>query len=208
MDIYQFAKDIADIVVENIPLEEQAIFERKHKKRSDRLRNVARAEMKIVPVGNNIYVYELGSENLEEKFPHYHILEDAYTIKKRDRGTKKSKGSQAEVSDLKKRDYGIEKVTYKKQANGSYRRYSYQEYRKNIRGKRKPKIKTEIVVDKKTGETKEINVSNSYVNKHYHYIENTLDIQLPILAQKYGLKMKRVQIGDEEMTGNLPILVD
>lgn len=208
MDLQKFANDIANLIVDNIPRESEELYIKKHKNRIGHLQDIARSELKVIPIGIDGYVYEYGSENLERNLPYYHILEDAYTIKKAGRGTRTSKGSQANIGDLGSRDYGIETVTYKKQKNGSYRRYSYQEYRKNVRGERKPKRKVAYKINHRTGEVTAIEVSNSYLNKHYHYIEKTLDKTLPFLASEYGLKMKRVEIADEEVFGGLPMLVD
>lgn len=198
MNIEAFARDIKELVVSNVPVESDENFAKKHIKRGKKLIQAVSHGENVIPLGNKGYVYELGSEELEEKFPHYHILEDAYTIKKRGLGTKKSKGSQAQISDIGKRDYGKETVTYKKQKNGTYRRYTYGEYRRNVRGERKPKEKVIYKVDKRTGEVEAISVSNSYTNKHYHYIERALDNGLPFIAQNYGLKLKRVEFSDED----------
>lgn len=200
MDIESLARDIKELIVSNVPVESDENFEKKHIKRGKKLIQAVSSGENVIPLGNKGYVYDLGSEELEQKFPHYHILEDAYTIKKRGRGTAKSKGSQAKISDLGKRDYGQTTITYKKQKNGTYRRYTYSEYRKNVRGNRKPKEKVIYKLNRKTGEVVATSVSNSYVNKHYHYIEKTLDNGLPFIAQSYGLRLKRVEFSDEDAT--------
>lgn len=198
MDLQKFAEDIATLLNENIPEESDENFVKKHLKREMKLKDAIGLYKKVIPIGTTGYVYEIGNSNLESKFPHYHILEDAYTIKKRSKGTEKSKGSQAKVSNLGKRDYGIEKVTYKKQENGTFRKYSYQEYRKNVRGNRKPKHKYAIYHDYYTKNDYFVDVSDFYTNKHYHYIEKTLEYGLSFVASKNGLKMKGVNLQESE----------
>ena len=196
MDIKAFSNDIRDLLIDNIPVESDENFLKKHIKRGKKLFQAVSgdANSQIVPLGLNGYAFELGGPSLEANFPHYHILEDAYTIKKRGKGTATSKGSQDKVKDLSARDYGIWTVNKK---NGTS---VYQEYRKNVRGGRKPKEKYKLVVDR-NGEVKQImyeSSSTSYINKYYHYIEKSMDIGLPFIAQKYNMRMARAKISDEE----------
>ena len=197
MELSEFAKDIRELLIDNMPVESDENFLKKHVKRGKKLFQAFAGDSngQVIPLGTNGYVFELGSENLETNFPHYHILDDAYTIKKRGKGTTTSKGSQAKINDKGKRDCGIWVVSTK---NKSGRTSVYQEYRKNVRGNRKPKEKYKMVVDKETGEVMFQNVSTSYVNKYYHYIEKAMDNGLPFVAQKYGMRMARVQTSDEE----------
>lgn len=208
MDYNAFAKDIRDLLIDNIPVESDENFLKKHIKRGKKLfQAVAEdSQSQIIPVGLNGYAFEMGSPNLELNFPHYHILEDAYTIKKRGKGTATSKGSQDKVADKSHRDYSAwtvrENVRRNKNPNTgemieSKTRSVYQEYRKNVRGSRKPKEKYALVRDA-SGNKVWANVSTSYVNRYYHYIEKAMDIGLPFIAQKYGLRMKRVSLDDEE----------
>ena len=113
------------------------------------------------------------------------MAKPANTIKKRNKGTITSKGSQAKVDNLGARDYGqwtvsTNRINKKTGEVYSKPKYSvYQEYRKNVRGKRKPKEKQKIVYDKKTENFTSINSSSSYVNRHYHYLEKGFDKGLP-----------------------------
>ena len=209
MELNEFAKDIRQVLFANIPIESKLEFEKKHKKRIVQLYQALEtdANFVVVPLGTNGYAFELGSENLEATQPHYHILEDAYTIKKRGMGTTTSKGSQASKQDIASRDYGVWKahineaktITRKGKKIQLPRSVSvYQEYRKNVRGGRKPKQKLIEKINKKTGEVIIKDVSSSYINKHYHYIEKTFDAYLPIIAQKYGMRMGRVSLNNEE----------
>ncbi len=203
MELSEFAKNIRELLIDNMPVESDENFLKKHAKRGKKLFQAFAGDSngQVIPLGTNGYVFELGSENLETNFPHYHILEDAYTIKKRGKGTATSKGSQAKINDKGSRDYGAWTIN-----RGKGKTSVYQEYRKNVRGGRKPKEKyktvVQRVVNKETGEvTKNVvyqNVSTSYINKHYHYIEKAMDFGLPFVAQKYGMRMARVQISDEE----------
>ena len=194
MDLNAFARDIRELLLDNIPVESDEAFLEKHAKRGKKLFQAVASDdnMRVIPVGLNSYAFEMGSPNLEENFPHYHILEDAFSIKKRGQGTATSKGSQDKIADKSQRDYGAWTVNKR---NG---KSVYQEYRKNVRGNRKPKEKFIIVRDKETGQKVFANVSTSYVNRHYHYIEKAMDNGLPFIAQKYSMRMGRVQISDEE----------
>ena len=41
--------------------------------------------------------------------------------------------------------------------------------------------------------------ANYYANKHYQYIERTLNMVLPWIAQEYGLRMGRTEITSLEL---------
>ena len=125
-------------------------------------------------------MFEIGDEMLERTHPYYHILQQAPVIRKRNKGTAKSKGSQIFEKDVGKRDY--EKVHW----NG---KTFTKEYSKNVRGSRINLSKTTMHID---GEM--INAeSNQYLNLHYKYIDNILDDIVPILASEYGMKLRRKQ---------------
>lgn len=210
MDLNEFAKDIRQVLLANIPIESKVEFDKKHAKyRSEQLYQALGKDSNfvVIPLGTNGYVFEMGSDNLEATQPHYHILEDAYTIKKKGQGTATSKGSQDKVSNLSSRDYGkwTVRINEPRTITRNGKKVSlqrsvsvYQEYRKNVRGGRKPKQKIIEKVNKRTGEVITKDVSSSYINKHYHYIEKTFDSYLPIIAQKYGMRMGRVSINNEE----------
>ena len=198
MNLNAFAKDIRDLMIDNIPVESDADFLKKHIKRGKKLFQAVAGDSssQVIPIGLNSYAFELGSPNLEQNFPHYHILEDAYTIKKRGKGTATSKGTQDKVAK-ENRDYGGWTVSTNINKKTGEKSYSvYQEYRKNVRGKRKPKEKYKLV--NKNGTQMFETSSSSYVNRHYHYLEKTFDKGLPYIAQKYQMRMGRVQINNEE----------
>ena len=115
---------------------------------------------------------------MEANYPHYHILEDSQIIRKRMQGTKKTKGSQDNVQDKAKRDYG--KVSW----NG---KTFTKEYDRNVRGMRKPKNMTIF------GENFIMNRdADAYQNIHYKYIDRILDTEVvDRLALEFGLKKSR-----------------
>ena len=134
--------------------------------------------------------FEIGSPILEAKRPAYHILESAPTIRKRGRGSEKTKGSQENITNPMERDY--ERVSF----NG--KTYS-KEYSRNVRGQRMSKAtdyryKGAFVQNGKVKYTVANANSNSYVNVHYQYIEKMLNGSIvDQLASEFGLKKQRVQ---------------
>lgn len=136
----------------------------------------------IVPIHSfNSITFDIGSDVLETTHPYYHILEDSQVIRKRGKGTTKSRGSQAKVQDVGSRDYG--RVSW----NG---KTFTKEYAKNVRGSRSLIGKSSRWVDNKFINRE----ANYYENIHYHYIENMLNNGiLDMLAQEFGLKRVRTQ---------------
>ena len=137
---------------------------------------------------NNI-TFDIGSETLESNHPYYHILQDAQVIRKRNKGTDKSRGSQAKVENVGSRDYG--RIEW----NG---KTFTKEYSRNVRGSRSLLGKAS-----KWENGKFINrEANYYANTHYKYLDNMLDNGIvDMLAQEFGLKkMRKVDTGlGEEM---------
>ena len=132
----------------------------------------------------DIITFDIGSESLERMHPYYHILEDAPVIRKRNKGTEKSLGSQAKIEDAGKRDYG--RVSF----NG--KTFS-KEYSRNVRGKRNRLDSVDHYITDSRGNVKRVNrESNSYQNVHYRYIERILDSGiLDTIAQEQDLKLMR-----------------
>ena len=134
-------------------------------------------------IGDNTIVFELGNEEMERNYPHYHILEDTQIIRKRNKGTEKSKGTQDMIKNVSKRDYGY--VYW----NG---KTFTKEYSRNVRGSRNRanSVSRWAVID---GKPKWVDAqSNSYLNVHYHYIENILNMDiLDKLAFEFNLKRTR-----------------
>ena len=133
--------------------------------------------------------FNIGNEQMEKTHPYYHILENAPVIRKRGKGTDKSRGSQAKIEDVGQRDY--ERVSF----NG---KTFTKEYAKNVRGKRnRINNVTHFITDSK-GNRKMINrEAGAYQNIHYMYIERILDSGiLNTLAEEQGLKvMRKVNTG-------------
>ena len=203
-DLEKFGKALQEYIANAIPFPTNDEFtdSEKHKDRNPRhlqqqVRNEFMNNYEIIT--SQEQAFNLGSEKLEVIYPHYHILEDSEVIHKRGQGTQTSRGSQSQLP-TSKRDYGvIVSRTNKNTGKTSY----YQEYRKNVRGKRSAiKYETFKVVDdsgvvneyKRAVGTKS---STTYLNVHYHYIEKNLDtVIIPELKQLFGLKQKRSQITD------------
>ena len=128
--------------------------------------------------------FNIGNEQMEKTHPYYHILENAPVIRKRGKGTDKSRGSQAKIEDVGQRDY--ERVSF----NG---KTFTKEYAKNVRGKRnRTNNVTHFITDSK-GNRKMINrEAGAYQNVHYMYIEKILDSGiLNTIAEEQGLKVMR-----------------
>ena len=160
--------------------------EKKHAKRPLHIRDVAFMWLPTTQDGNNSILFDIGSDYAEENYPYYHILEDAQVIRKRGKGTKGSRGSQAEIKDLSKRDYG--------RINFNGKTYS-REYRKNVRGERSRVGSATKIVIGTNGKSYRVNSNAAYYqNKHYQYIERILNETLPWVAQDHGLKMGRTEI--------------
>jgi hypothetical protein len=182
-----FTNSIRQNLYDRFPYESDEMVDLKHKKRPLHIRDIAFMYLPTTQNENSI-MFEIGSEYAEEYYPYYHILEDAQVIRKRGRSTKGSRGSQAKIKELGKRDYG--RISF----NG--KTYS-REYRKNVRGQRsRLGTATKIVVGS-DGKPYKVNPNaNYYANKHYQYIERILNETLPMIAQEYGMRMGRTQLTD------------
>lgn len=149
-------------------------------------------------LGDKMAYFEIGNSYAEEKAPYYHILEDAEVIHKRDRGTKQSKGSQENITPLGQRNYGFQKVR-KADKEGVVHDIWKNEYRKNVRGSRSRVGKAtdyrymgKLEINGKTLYTVRNQNAPYYVNRHYHYIEKSLDDMIvEDVAKEFGLKIKR-----------------
>ena len=128
---------------------------------------------------DNIITFDIGNQQMETTHPYYHILEDAPYIRKKDRSTAKTRGSQDEI-EISKRDYG--RVTW----NG---KTFTREYSRNVRGSRN-RSENKNISRWNNGDF--INMkANTYLNVHYRYIERILDSGiLSLLASEQGLKLK------------------
>lgn len=137
---------------------------------------------------DDMVVFDYGNYVMETNYQYYHILENSPVIRKRGKGTEKSKGSQAKVQDLGQRDYG--RVSW----NG---KTFTKEYSRNVRGSRNrtSSVSHWAIVN---GQGKYINrESNSYKNVHYRYIENILENDVIYkLCSEFNLKpLRKVDTG-------------
>lgn len=210
-DIKLFGETLKDFIANSIPIEPEWLAIQKHINLKERPRNPLQLNQQVKNelskpmeiLGINEYYFDLGSERLEAIYPYYHILEDAEVIHIRGKGTKTSKGSQDKIGKRSKRDYGRveQKVVFKE---GKQKTNYYQEYRKNVRGKRTALKKETFKVVNDNGEIEYrekvvgTKSSTTYVNKHYHYIENNLE-EWVIPALTSGFKLKRVRNGNSDI---------
>ena len=169
------------------PYENDIINELKHPNRTEHIRDVAFKNNMTYTMDENTLVFEIGNDFAEENYPYYHILEDAPYIRKRDRATAKTKGSQAKVEELAKRDYNI--ISF----NGKI--YT-KEYARNIRGSRNRLSSVSHWATDSRGDKLWINrESNSYLNTHYKYIEKMLNTTIiDQLAMEFKLRPMRTKI--------------
>lgn len=185
--IKDFTQKIRDNLYENFPYENDELNLKKHKNRPLHIRDIAFGYLPTMEMGNALY-FDIGSDYAEEYYPYYHILEDAEVIRKRGRATKGTRGSQAQVQNLSKRDYG--------RINFNGKTYS-REYRKNVRGERSRADKATRYITGTDGKLVKINANADYYkNEHYRYIERILDTTLPWIASEFGLRMGRTEITD------------
>ena len=182
-----FAIRLRELMYDFFPYEPDRFKEAKHKKTPLHIRDVAFWHNPLLSVDENTLEFQIGNAFAEEKYPYYHILEDAKVIRKRGRGSEKTRGSQAKVEKLGERDYNRVTWTGKNLTR---------EYSRNIRGKRARIEKISHYVTNYNGEVLFINrEANSYLNVHYNYIETMLEDRgiLDRLASEFGMKRKRTQ---------------
>ena len=175
----------------------------KHKNREPRhLKTATRHCINETMVGSdNMFIFDIGNEQMEIMHPYYHILQDSPYIRKANESSEKTRGSQAKV-EKGKRDYG--KVSW----NG---KSFTKEYARNVRGSRNRIGKVSHWEKDSNGKDIFVNrESNSYLNVHYKYIDRILDSGiLNELAVEYGLKPMRKQdtgLGEEYFAqGDTPL---
>lgn len=132
----------------------------------------------------NSIIFDIGNDTLERTHPYYHILQQAQVIRKKGKGTTKTKGSQASISNVSARDY--ERVSF----NG---KTFTKEYSRNVRGARNRQGSVSHWTTNPDGKRVYVNrESNAYYNIHYQYIDKMLDNGIVNqLALDYGMKLKR-----------------
>lgn len=179
-----FVKDIRETLYREFPYEGEYLKSTKHKKTPEHIRYIAFWQNDVI-VGDNMMTFDIGNEQAEEKYPYYHILEDAPVIRKKGQGTEKTRGSQAQIQDLKSRNYGFV------QWNG---KTFTKEYQRNVRGSRNRLSSVSHWATYLNGNKVFVNrEANAYQNVHYKYIERILNTFLPTIAQDNGLRMGRTQ---------------
>ena len=191
-EINDFVDNLRTYIYGFFPDENDDIKSKKHADKPLHIKDIAFMWLPTTPSGDgNTIMFDIGSDYAEENYPYYHILEDAQYIHKKNRATKTSKGSQAKITTLSKRDYG--------RVNFNGKTYS-KEYSKNVRGERKKLTDTTTTFNYRLGKYEKIERnSDYYLNVHYNYIEKILDYCVPLLADYYGMKvMRKKNAGLEE----------
>lgn len=183
---------------------QQSDFAKHPNRHPTHLKDVTRECFETSTIRNdNSISFDYGNAVMERNYPHYHILEDSQIIRKRNKGTKKTKGSQDTENILAKRDYG--KVTW----NG---KTFTKEYSRNVRGSRNRmnSVSHWTILDVQSHY--ENADSSSYWNVHYKYIENILDQDVvQKLASYFGLKRTRKidsGLGEEHEMQNIINILD
>ena len=184
-DIDLFTNRIREVLRDNFPRESDELNRSKHPKRNGKhLSDLLNDNNSLITKNIDSRMFDLGSPMAEALMPHYHILQNSEVIRKRDRATKTSMGSQGKQENKLIRDYEAVKWNGKTFSK---------EYTKNVRGERskarkilEPKLRYngQYYEDKR-------GVSNSYVNIHFRYIDRILDATLPYIAQEFGLRAMR-----------------
>lgn len=181
-----FTTRLRDVIYNAFPYEREELNLKKHEDRPGHIRDVAFKNNETIRLDENTLVFEIGNTYAEERYPYYHILQDAPYIRKRGKATSKTRGSQARIEYLGARDYNA--ITW----NG--KTYS-REYQRNVRGKRSRLSNVSHWATDYNGNKYFINRdANSYLNVHYKYIENIMNFNLMYLAIEFGLKQKRTEI--------------
>lgn len=156
----------------------------KHKYDNKEIRDVAFMNLPV-EFGEGIISFNIGDPNSESKYPYYHILQQAPVIRKRNKGTTKSKGSEMMYKNPAERDF--ERVIW----NG---KTFTKEYTKNVRGERnkvRDRATQRIYAYGQYGYRNKN--AGSYLNIHYQYIDQMLDIIAPELAAQFNMKLARKQ---------------
>jgi len=179
-----FVDSLRKIIYDNFPYKEKPDYNPsgtlKHPKHPKMIRDVAFYDIPIMVEDYNIIAFDIGSDESERDYPYYHILNEAPTIRKKGKGTSKTKGSEMRITNPSERNFTRVSMTTK-----GYKR----EYDRNIRGKRNMLIKNATRKDE-SGDRINPN-ANSYENVHYRYIPRMIDNAIPSLCLEFGLISKR-----------------
>jgi hypothetical protein len=144
------------------------------------MKNIAFNNNPIVVVSPTVQYFELGNDYAEKVAPYYHILEDAKVISNPNKGTIRSKGSQANVRPLSKRDYSVGSVD----SSG----YITPEYRGTFNTGKRSYWNAQRRLTNRAYETRNEKSKFRY-NIHYAYIERILEKELPKIASLSGLRL-------------------
>lgn len=146
-------------------------------------KNVALRNNPIIVVSPDVQVFELGNETAERTAPQYHILEDAKTIANPYRGTAKSRGSQAKITNKAKRDYSVENPVANKLT-------TTQEYRPSFKEGRRTYSNSQNLLEQKWLYDQPKGGSKFRYNKHYAYIERILEKETPLIASSLDITLE------------------
>lgn len=200
-----FVERLREVIYDNFPYEPEDINQKKHNGPNNKhptplhIKDVAFKNLPIT-VSENIITFDIGSDFAEANYPYYHILEDSETIRIKNKGTKRTKGSQDKIADKGKRDYG--RITF----NGKTFK---QEYRRSVRNIQNRIGKARKYYIDSSGQVFTINErSNAYVNVHYRFIERILEQTLPFIASEFGMKRKGIQYGNLEEEFDMQFIED
>ena len=146
--------------------------------------DIALRENAIMPLATpDTVMFRLGNARSERIAPYYHILEDAQTIRMPNRGTAKTKGSQAN-RPRSKRDYSVYNPP-QAQTNRLT-----QEYRTSYTSGRRSYIPTTLkLIDLRQGVIDNKKKLPYRYNIHFAYIERILETILPGIATALGLEL-------------------
>lgn len=191
-DVDTFTNELRQEMYIRFPYEWEAYHSEKHKYTPEHIRDVAFMN-NPVSINLDMRSFDIGGYMAESKYPYYHILQDAPVIRKRNKGTLATAGSQGKIYKENKglRDYS--RVSF----NG--KTYS-REYSKNVRGKRRKVIENSSywkhmgdtgLKEEDRGWKFQLEQAKQYVNIHYKYIDKILDNVVPILANRFGGRMLR-----------------
>lgn len=176
-------------------MRDEELDKAKHPRRNPLHLKEALDNTAVITGSGTTLIFDFGSESLENSHPYYHILQQAPYIRKRGKGNDKSKGSQAKVEDVGRRDY--ERISW----NG---KTFTKKYSKNIRGSRNRITKVSHWTEDYSGKRVFVNRdSNEYQNIHYKYIDNILNTSVvDTIAMEFNLKRGRTMNGglEEELS--------
>lgn len=161
----------------------------------------------IVPLSNGTIYFEIGNANAEDLTPHYHILEDAKIIRRANKSTKITRGSQDFV-EKGKRNYGGYIMRQTRQTKSSLFGFleTIQEYRQNqSRNFWGDAAKAREYSERVKYHHK--NQRNYYENVHWKYIERILEQLVPEIAIKIGAKLGKTNVEFMRDEEDMPTII-